>query len=77
MWITYDIDFIPDDAPEAADIKPADPVWMDVQNGRVYPVFDVIKGDGEDGEYTYPDDADDPYGDGPPKNAGPSTGTCR
>ena len=41
---------------------------MDVQNGSIYPVFDVLKGTGEDGEFTYPDDADDPYGDGPPKN---------
>jgi hypothetical protein len=68
IWITYTLDFIPDSAPEAADIKPVTPVWMDVQNGSTYPVFDVLKGTGEKGRYTYPDDADEPYGDKPAKN---------
>ena len=31
-------------------------------------MFDVLKGTGEDGRYTYPDDADKPYGDKPAKN---------
>jgi plastocyanin len=66
--ITYDIGFIPASHPAAADIKVARPLWMDVQKGSIYPVFDVIKGSGEDGTYTYPDDAQDPYGDGPKLN---------
>ena len=41
---------------------------MDVQNGSTYPVFDVLKGTGEDGRFTYPDDAEKPYGDDPPNN---------
>jgi plastocyanin len=41
---------------------------MDVENGSTYPVFDVLKGTGEDGRYTYPDDAEKPYGDDPPDN---------
>jgi plastocyanin len=57
VWITYDYDFIPADAPEAEGLVHTRPVWMDVQNGDIYPVFDVIKGDGDDGTYTYPDDA--------------------
>jgi plastocyanin len=68
LWVSYDIDFIPATAPEAKDIKPARPIWMDVQNGQVYPVFDVLRGSGRDGEYTYPDDATDPYQGGEPKN---------
>jgi plastocyanin len=68
VWITYDIDFIPADAPEAAGIVPARPIWMDVQNGSVYPVFDVIRGEGTDGTFTYPDQADDPYQGGTPLN---------
>jgi plastocyanin len=68
VWATYDVDFIPADAPEAKDIKAARPIWMDVQNGSIYPVFDVIRGDGTDGRYTYPGDATKPYGDGPAKN---------
>ncbi|MBV8950815.1 MAG: hypothetical protein JOZ99_08070 [Actinobacteria bacterium] len=61
VWITYDIDIIPSTAPEAATIKPARPIWMDVQNGSAYPVFDVPKGGGQNGKYVYPDDAVDPY----------------
>ena len=68
VWITYDIGFIPKTDPAAADIVPAHPLWMDVQKGNIYPVFDVLKGTGSDGEYTYPDDADDPYGDDPKLN---------
>jgi plastocyanin len=63
--ITYEIDFIPATAPEAAAIQPARPAWMDVQNGETYPVFDVIKGEGTDGLYTYPDDAIAPYPEEP------------
>lgn len=68
IWITYDIGFIPKTDPAAADIVNAEPLWMDVQKGNIYPVFDVLKGSGTDGEYTYPDDSDNPYGDGPQLN---------
>jgi plastocyanin len=64
LWITYTLDFIPDSAPEAAAITGMRPIWMDVQNGSSYPVFDVLRGTGTDGLYTYPDDADDPYAGG-------------
>ena len=46
IWVTYDLDFLPASAPAAADIVGAHPVWLDVQNGSGYPVFDVIKGTG-------------------------------
>jgi len=68
VWITYDMDFIPATSPAAQAIKPARPVWMDVQKGSLYPVFDVLKGSGKDGRYTYPDDANNPYGKGAKKN---------
>lgn len=68
ILITYDIDFVPADAPQAADIREARPIWMDVVNGSIYPVFDVIKGQGgPDGELTYPTDVD-AYGGGPARN---------
>ena len=54
VYITYDIDFVPASSPAAAAIKPARPVWMDVENGRLYPVFDVFKGSGRKGRFTYP-----------------------
>ncbi len=68
VWVTYDLDIIPDTAAEAEGIIPAHPVWMDVQNGSGYPVFDVLRGDGDGVTYTYPDDADRPYGDGSARN---------
>lgn len=69
LYITYTVDFIPDTAPQAASITPVRPIWMDVDNGSPYPVFDVHRGEGgEDGEFTYPQDANNPYKDGPEKN---------
>jgi len=61
VWVTYDIDFVPMTSPLAKTLKPARPVWMDVQNGSIYPVFDVLQGSGKNGTFTYPDDAGDPY----------------
>ncbi len=66
--IVYDLDFVPADAPAAKTMKAARPIWMDVQNGSTYPVFDVIKGSGQNGLYTYPTDATDPYKGRQPKN---------
>jgi plastocyanin len=59
--IVYDMDFIPASSPGAAKITPAHPIWMDVQKGHIYPVFDVLKGSGTNGTFTYPDQADHPY----------------
>jgi len=61
VWVTYEVEFIPDTSPLAADMVPARPVWMDVQNGSVYPVFDSIKGSGDGATFTYPDQAVNPY----------------
>jgi plastocyanin len=68
LWLTYDLDFLPASDPAAASIVGTRPVWLDVQNGSGYPVFDVIKGTGTDGTFTYPDQATDPYEGGPAKN---------
>jgi plastocyanin len=68
VWITYDLDFLPATSREATSIQPARPIWMDVHNGSPYPVFDVIKGSGTDGTFTYPDQAADPYKQHPPAN---------
>ena len=45
--MVYEIDFIPDTAPAAKSIKPARPIWMDVENGKIYPIFNVDKGAGK------------------------------
>ncbi len=69
LYITYEIDFIPDTAPEAASITPVRPIWLDVQNGSIYPVFDVHKGSGgKDGKFVYPNDDPDAYPAGVQKN---------
>src|SRR6476660_5235302 len=58
VFITYDIDFVPADSPLGRTMKPVTPIWLDVQNGSAYPVFDVHRGaGGPDGRWTYPDDA--------------------
>ncbi len=54
VFITYDIDFVPDSAPAAQGITPVHPMWMDVAGLRVYPVFDALKGSGKRGKYTFP-----------------------
>lgn len=69
LYIDYEIDFIPDTAPEAVGMTPVEPIWMDVQNGSGYPVFDIHKGSGgKDGEFVYPADEDNPYPSGKIKN---------
>ncbi len=68
VWVTYDIDIIPADAPEAVGMLRARPIWMDVQNGKGYPVFDAVRGMGDGVTYTYPDQATAPYGNGPQLN---------
>lgn len=69
LYATYTVDFIPADSPAAAGIKPVTPIWMDVDNGSLYPVFDVWRhSGGKDGKFTYPDDADNPYPGGVWKN---------
>jgi hypothetical protein len=68
VYITYDIDFVPADTPTAAQIKPVHPIWMDVEDHHIYPVFDVLRHSGTAGKYTFPDMANDPYGAGPPLN---------
>jgi plastocyanin len=70
VYITYDIDYVPADSALGRTLTAATPIWLDVQNGSAYPVFDVHRGAGGAlGKWTYPDDAHpSPYGTGPPKN---------
>jgi hypothetical protein len=68
VYMTYEIDFIPRTSPRARGIKPVTPLWMDVERGKLYPVFNVKKGAGRNGRYTYPTDEPNAYGGGPPRN---------
>lgn len=60
VYITYDIDFIPADSPAAMGIHAAHPLWMDVEDHNVYPVFDVHRFSGKNGKFTFPDMAKNP-----------------
>ena len=64
LYFTYELDFIPASSKRAASTRPVRPIWMDVRNGNLYPVFDVLKGTGRRGRFTYPTQARSPYGQG-------------
>jgi len=55
VFITYEIDFIPSGTPADAGVRDLQTLWTDVEAGKLYPVFDVHKGQGgKDRRYTYP-----------------------
>jgi hypothetical protein len=56
VYITYEIDFVPDSSPAAAGMKAVHTQWMDVAGLRTYPVFDAKRGTGRKGKLTFPDD---------------------
>jgi plastocyanin len=68
VFLTYTVDFIPDSSPLARRIRPVETRWLDVEGGSAYPVFDVHRGSGRRGRFTYPDQAPGAYGDGPARN---------
>jgi hypothetical protein len=68
VYITYNLEFVPATSPLASTITPVHPIWMDVQDHHIYPVFNVRQGSGVKGKFTYPNMAHDPYGSGAPLN---------
>jgi hypothetical protein len=68
VYVTYNIDFVPATSSLAAHITPVHPIWMDVMDHHIYPVFDVKRGSGRNGKFTFPDMANNPYGSGAPLN---------
>jgi plastocyanin len=56
VYLTYEIDFVPDSDPAAASIRTVATKWMDVQFGHVYPVFDALRANSKRGRYTFPTD---------------------
>ena len=64
VYVQYTVDFVPLATAKGAAMTPAKPLWLDVQNGSAYPVFDVKRSSGGDGRFTYPDEAANPYPDG-------------
>jgi hypothetical protein len=68
VYVTYNIDFVPAAAPLASSITPVHPIWMDVENHHIYPVFNVQRHSGRAGRFTFPDMATNPYGGSAPLN---------
>ena len=69
LYATYTVDFIPEDSPAAEGLKAVTPIWMDVDNGSLYPVYDVFRGSGgKDGKATFPDEYKNAYPGGEKKN---------
>ncbi len=59
VYITWEIDWVPETNPPRTDISPTKIRWMDVAGApHIYPVFDAERGfDGDgDGKWTFPDD---------------------
>jgi hypothetical protein len=59
--IVYDLDWVPMDSALGKTLKPAFPLWLDVQRGSGYPVFDAFMNTGSAGKVTFPDQFTTPY----------------
>ena len=65
LYIVWRIDFVPDTSPAAASIRRVRTQWLDVSgptprqgiSSPIYPVFDALRRMGQDGRYTFPDQA--------------------
>ena len=69
VYLTYTLDFIPDSSRAAKGMRPVQTSWLDVEGSSdAYPVFDVHRGSGSGGRFTYPDDVPGVYGNGPARN---------
>jgi plastocyanin len=61
VWVEWTIGFIPKNSAAAKGIHLVRTQWMDVEGITPYPVFDVLKGSGKNGRFTYPDDQPNAY----------------
>jgi plastocyanin len=65
VYIVWRVDFVPDTAPAAANMKTVRTRWMDVSGPQpragvsspIYPVFNSLRRYGANGKYTFPDQA--------------------
>jgi plastocyanin len=69
VYLVWRVDFVPDSSPAATSMKTVHSQWMDVAgNPSFYPVFDALRKYGQNGTYTFPDQA-------PPSDRQPCKGT--
>jgi plastocyanin len=68
VYVTWEIDWVPESSPSASAIRPAKVQWLDVAGRpQIYPVFDAERGfdTNGDGKYVFPDEVpDDPAAPG-------------
>ncbi|CAN5425516.1 hypothetical protein BH10ACT11_BH10ACT11_08340 [soil metagenome] len=59
VYITWEIDWVPQTSPARTDIQPTQVHWLDTANAHIYPVFDAAKEYdlNGDGKYVFPDEA--------------------
>jgi plastocyanin len=57
VYVVWRIDFVPDTAPAAPNLRTVRTQWMDVAGTKIYPVFNALRGMGAAGRYTFPDQA--------------------
>jgi hypothetical protein len=62
VYVNYTIDYVPLSDPASRSITPVHPIWMDVMDHHIYPVFNVYRHSGKNGKFTFPDMAKNPYG---------------
>ncbi len=67
-YLVWRMDFVPAGTPTARHLRPVRTLWMDVQAGRHYPVFNALRGSGSGGRLIYPDERPHAYGAGPARN---------
>ncbi len=58
VYLTWQIDWVPQTEPARTDISPVHGAFLNVANGGAYPVFDAERAfdDDGDGKFTFPDD---------------------
>jgi len=61
VYVTYTIYFVPENTPLAKTLTAVHPIWMDVEDHHLYPVFNVMQGSGKHGIFTFPYMAKNPY----------------
>jgi plastocyanin len=61
VWVQWTVGFVPKNSKAGRAIRPVSTRWMDVEGIQAYPVFDVLRGSGGNGQYTYPTEAQNPY----------------
>jgi plastocyanin len=61
LYVTWTVDYVPANTPLGRTLKPVHTLWNDVERGKTYPVFDVLKGSGTRGRFTYPDQDPNAY----------------